>query len=419
VTAAACVPASVNRRAGPADSCARVTATVPPGPELVVVLFEAPDPGRLTADPGPAEEVVAGLGYETLLRLDCWGRLRAGLATLWQRGDVPGEWLLRLRPGATFWNGGSVTAADVVAAWRATGVAAPASIAARLADAASARAPDEVVVALGDLPLDVLAEPSLRVMRSGLGPTDGSRGLGVPVTWPEGTGQHRVALTGPGSGRFTGSLAEPIHGPGPRVRLVVATGADARDRVDTGADVVVTREAALRDYALATGEFVAALMTWDRTYVLALQDDAPLTAEDLARLPDVRTQLARDVARVEARPASAGALHWNADACRRYQSNRADPVAAALSGRIAALGAIPAADGHPWPTASGHAPVTFSVRLPALDRTTRDLHISPCATGTLVPLVDVRATVLVRQGRAGVAVEWGGAIRLRPAPGPP
>lgn len=63
------------------------------------------------------ERFVFAAFYETLVRIDCEGRALPALAAQWANEDGGRRWRFTLRSDARFWDGGPVTAEDVVAAW--------------------------------------------------------------------------------------------------------------------------------------------------------------------------------------------------------------------------------------------------------------------------------------------------------------
>ena len=59
--------------------------------------------------------------YETLVRVDCHGRVRPGLAASWRLDANGRTWIVTLRENARFSDGAPVTAADVRASWTRDG----------------------------------------------------------------------------------------------------------------------------------------------------------------------------------------------------------------------------------------------------------------------------------------------------------
>src|SRR5262245_15664474 len=80
--------------------------------------------GTLSSDPATPSSGVGfarAQSYETLINVDCEGRVYSGLAQSWTTDATKTRVTVVLRDGAHFWNGDPVLARDVVAAWRAAG----------------------------------------------------------------------------------------------------------------------------------------------------------------------------------------------------------------------------------------------------------------------------------------------------------
>src|SRR5207237_9966812 len=65
-----------------------------------------------------AERFVFAQLYETLIHVDCQGRVLPALARSWEQGP-DGHWTVTLRSDARFWDGAPVTTRDALASWRA------------------------------------------------------------------------------------------------------------------------------------------------------------------------------------------------------------------------------------------------------------------------------------------------------------
>src|ERR1051326_2190661 len=77
-------------------------------------------------------------------------------------------------------------------------------------------------------------------------------------------------------------------------------GAQPRDLIDRGADVVITADPPALEYARQRGGLRLVPLTWAVTYILVVPPDAPLP---VTPTPELRAELARDAVRAEARPA--------------------------------------------------------------------------------------------------------------------
>lgn len=211
-------------------------------------------------------------------------------------------------------------------------------------------------------------------------------------------------------------------------------GGDLRDALDGGADLVLTRDPALLEYAAGRQDLRTFPLPWNRTYALLQRAGAPpvpLPFEEHS----FRTSLARDAVRADARPSQAQPW-WNG-VCTAEQSNHSsqptiprlvypgsDAVARQLAERISAL----AGDSLQL-TAVGLEWNEFAAAL----RSGRDRGyvvalplrpISPCreamawtAGHRVEPLIDTRAQVIVRNGAPALTIDWDGIPRISMATG--
>ena len=201
---------------------------------------------------------------------------------------------------------------------------------------------------------------------------------------------------------------------------------DPRDLLDTGADVVVTRDFRAAEYARARGGWRVTELPWDRTYVLLLHVAAPI---DTVGLRD-REALSRDLIGGAGRPAAAP-FDWRAEpACLSMRSLQSaqpagyvvhepgDATARALAERIVALAPglraatlAPDALRAQLGTMMSHAAITWYPRWPAASCAGRP-RVSE--TTPWVPLVDTRLFVMVRPGVPPFAFDADGGIRFLP-----
>jgi len=359
--------------------------------------------------------VIAGSGfpgrqlYETLIRRDCTGRPRPGLAETWTSPDGGRTWGFTLR-AARFWDGAPVTADAIASAWAHDSGA----------SALLQRAGIIFVTAGGDgelhlllaVPRDsvpaALADPRLAVARR---PPDSA--------WPVGTGPYRLPEADPAP-----ATLEPVGGGRP-VRLL-APPRDLRDAMDAGADIVVTDDPATLAYAAQRPGLTSIPLPWSRTYGLVLTTPAESAAVVAAGF---REALARDAVRVDARaplgspaggacsappPVSSTPTRTGA----RIVYPAADATARDLAARLAALGvagarAILPLDGDAFLASLRAGRETAYVL--ALPRTLASCDDLPVPEGAAVlPLVETRAQALVRQGAPPMTVDWDGTLRLLP-----
>lgn len=397
IVVAACGRVPVPRPAAPDTAPCRLLA-VDSVPDTLIV--GVPEPVDLALAPVPsteAERFVFGALYETLVRLDCNGRLEPGLAAQWTRVEDDGRrWRFTLRDDARFWDGTPVTADDVRAAW-----------------AGRVEVPAESVTALDARTLSVLlARPDTGAPRLFANPLLAVAKPGAPGA-PLGTGPYRVKTWTPGrvdaQAAGWGRLALTFR---------LAAGADPRDLLDQGADLVVTDDPEVVRYASGRG-FEVVPLPWAWTYVLA--------GELLIQTFDNPDPWGlRDAVRGDVRPAEPP--FWWTRIARCRATDRAsrppgtartlvyvetDPIARDVAQRLAAV----------WPDsvrAVGRPPAAFADELranralgfvAALPRRSYAACVDLPA-GMVVPLLDARSWVIARKGRAGVEVDWDGAPRL-------
>jgi len=443
----------------------------------------APGPIAAADAPSPrsaAERIAFRQMYGTLLRADCAGRIRPGLADAWRSADGGHRWTFHLRGTARFWDGTQVTAGDVVWSWRRLSESRTASGAEgglaldgpTLLDVPPAL-PDSVVtvdaatleVYYGDAPsAAAFADPRLAVLRAGAG------------IWPLGSGPLRPVSP---SGADSGSLVlGPALGPGPTVILLSGVGGqegDERDLLDAGVDVVLTSDLRTRRYAETLPGYAVLPAPWSRTYALAVPRASerdggrpdPARADTAAygaraeseALDALRVSLARDAVREEAVPAAP--LVWRTlPACAsdppvrggrrsgrppRLAFSMADGPARDLADRLVALASSPQETGPEGRAASGLLGAQRGLDWRTLPLVGQVLDVSvraaeesayivtlprrvldPCAArralaaalpwlageGALVPLVDTRPAVFVRDQVTGLTVDFDGTPRL-------
>jgi len=464
--AGACGGARARPTVSPADAaCTAVPAPVPFAESASVVSTWAIDPSNAPLPSNPGERFVFAHAYETLIRVDCLGRLMPGLAKSWTPVEGATRWRLVLRDRARFRDGDGLTASDVVASWRATGAAAPAVLARRLADGAVAIDDSTLEIALPGSPLASLGDPESAVVRRD-----------ARARWPEGTGPYRIRDAAPTS--RTSLLLEPVSAAdGPRLTIHATGASDARDLIDTGIDLLLTDDPALAAYAAARPDFASMPLAWDRTWALLAPRRQPLGAASAVRSDSLagltfgfRSTLARDAVRSDARAAE-GPYWWNdvascgttpatparttssARASSRLVFRRDEPTARALAERLVALAAIGRSDAPDTSlallapglleagaraTAAPLAPdelttalragseLAFVVSLPrhslAPCRDVERLLMSaPWLTAgasplelsrRVAPLIDTRLHAVVRRNRLGLTMAWDSTVTI-------
>jgi len=406
------------------DTCVLSTAdSTRTSDTLVIGVSGAVDPVHAPVPHSDAERIVFRQLYETLIRLDCTGQAKPGLADAWSASESGRRWTFTLRAGAAFSDGLTVTAADVIASWHGRdSVGSPAM-------EVSSESERVLVVRFRErtttVPL-VFADPELAVTR-----------LVVGQDWPAGTGAYTADTS---NGRV---IVSPLRGGGlPVLALLRSSGAgDARDLLDAGVDVLLTDEPAALSYAAGRPGFTVTPLPWDRTYALLGVGVPDISAS-------LRAGLARDAVRVAARPGPASERFWwfASGACRDDpppfagslppSSSRAtlvyadgDRPARDLAERLVALGmggavparavGLPAADFAAALASGGSAQFVLSLPRAALDscREVRKLLARApwlaAAGARIEPLVETRRHVVVRRGAEAFSVDWDGTLRVR------
>jgi hypothetical protein len=381
-------------RAAKNESCLLSTGSISGHRATITVgLSDSVDPRHAPFPRNDAERLVFRHLYERPVRIDCDGHAHAELAERWEEEDDGRRWTFRLREDAQFWDGVPVTAQDVVFGKGGVGytLAAPEN---RVVAVTFANAQDDLPPLLGD--------PSLSVTK----PAPDS-------SWPIGTGDYWAT-----SATTTAKEIRTRTSRGDT--LVFKYASDARDLLDAGVDLLVTRDRALRDYAATLEDRAVIPLPWDRTYVY-------VTAE----AGSTRFGGLEQSVRADARRAEGGFWWLDLRACAMVQGisppassgqkrivyTRTDPTARELAGRLAAL---------THAVATGRSPDDFTVALlagrewgyvVALPRRTPDVCRSakallPSWSATFTALVDTRATAIARRDVAPWVVDNDGTVHL-------
>jgi hypothetical protein len=429
------------------DVCALIAA---PGEAIATVaLADRIDPSKAPRPSNESERLLFRQLYETLIRIDCMGRVGPGLAASW-RLDADGRtWRLTLRDDARFADGAPVTSADVRASWTRGGEFR--QDVSRLV---------ESVVPIGNRDLAVTLRSHRVDVPVALGHLDlAVTKLVANSPWPLGTRGSRIVTDVNAPGATPASALTLTRDNLAAIRFLVAPG-DPRDPLDHGVDLLLTRDPVALDYAATLPQFQSVPLAWQRVHVLL----TPGRARSMPSLSeDARQALANDAVRGEARGAR-GPFWWEmltdceiALSPPRNQSSPAprivydagDAAARDLAERLVGLA-----------RASGPDATTFlDVLLP--DRPRRRYERATGLTGealalarrlgndagyivaldsrpvdacrdlqtlmdrarwldpqTIVPLVDTRLHAIVRRGRSGVAVEWDGGVVVADPSGP-
>ena len=420
------------------DPC--VVAEGPLTPDtLTFALPGAVDPAHAPIPVSASERVVFRAVYETLIRVDCRGMVRPGLAARWRSEDGGRRWVFELRDGAAFADGLPVTADAVAAGW----LAGSARIRHPWSAAGSVEVRDERTLAVTlersyrDVPR-MFADPALAIARPA---PDGT-------SWPLGSGAYAIA--GVRGGRLSAAPAAGTPRDALPVLSFVTGGADPRDLVDAGVDLLLTRERAVAAYASAAGASRAIALPWDLVYVLIV----PAGSADTARFETValHDDLTAASAGSEARPAESPFWWDAAEDCAPPGAGSGplasaprtprliypgdDPTARGLAERLVALAAsgrlpvpISPGAGAPRVVAAGLDRAEYEAALAdgtaagyvqALERQVLDrcaaaesLARSVPWRARLVPLIETRAVLVVRRAAGAVAIEWDGTPVLQ------
>ena len=434
-------PADVRPAAG--DPC--VLAAGATERDTVEIAVQGPvDRSHAPVPQTAAERVVFRHLYETLIRVDCEGRVLPALAEAWRAEQNGRRWIFTLRADAWFWDGAPVTAAAVKTSWLLHEDAAPSPW--------SGAAEGSVTVA-GDRVLVVtLARPYPGVPRifahQGLAV---ARSRGATAAWPGGSAGHLVV-----SSDAERVIASPttMGGKARPVLSFLVSRRDPRDLVDGGVDLLTTGDPAVLDYAVAAHSVRVVPLPWDVSYVLVARSNrgggGPLATVTVAE------QLAPAARGAEAR-APAGSPWWAeaAASCSypvwpatpspaarspRVIYERRDSAARGLAERVVALVASGGMRGV-FPESTAVRPVAaglgdraygaalsrgtdlgYVVALPrnALDRCTALaslLRRIPWATrgesrAVVAPLAETRVHAIVRGGVGTIAIDWDGTLHL-------
>lgn len=387
------------------DRCA--TPSVSSGADTLVLGLA--DPVRAADAPVPAndaEQLVFSQVYSTLIRADCTGQLVPALASGWSR-DAAGRWTFHIRPGR-FSDSRPITAFAVIRSWADSGRVPLAALGLQQAEALDDSTLRITPVRLDSTPPRALAGYVLAV--------GGER---IANEWPAASGQYQRSSD---STRLDPRL--PLL---PVLRLRTSPRGDARDLLDQGADLVVTRDPRALAYVTGQPQFHSVPLGWSRRYFLITRGTAMAAPPDSAAL-----QVLADAAvRVEARPARAPDP-VSCDGARRdvplvgpeLAVPVGDPTAALLGQRLIALANSSSPPAWLGPLAAINTRARMIVipddqlrqRAAAaviVGVSANELCPGPELTdGHVVPLIETRARAILRQDRARIATDWYGGLTI-------
>jgi hypothetical protein len=435
------------------------------------------DPFNAPVPRNDSEQILFGHLYETLITMDCEGRVHPGLAAEWYGSDGGKRWTFRLRRGARFWDGSPVTSRDIVDCWQ-SGDIEPFIWEAGV-DSVAAAGENSIHIYFTDphedLPLELSASP-FAVARIG-------------VRWPLGTTPGSINIEPLYSSLmfrrpFTVSPVSGTDGP---VLVFLEPGSspafDSRDLLEGSIDVMITRDPDIVEYASSRSHLETIPLPWSRTYVL-LSTTRILEVDLGDPLPGIGREFSDDLARDAVPGVARGhetqdwwehldrcadiengsgifkttvpvSNHTEPETYRRILFDRDDLTARSLAERIVGLGtagpessseavklaaAIPGlVDGHGRLYAEGIPEEEMKTSLEAGGEFAYMIWLpvrppDPC-TGimkligrarwlstlgddlddALLPLVDTRSYAIVRKGTAGLSIDWYGNIYIRDA----
>jgi hypothetical protein len=392
---AACAPRSTSSPTSPEsrDPCLLTADSAGRLDTFRIALSDSVDLAHAPVPTNDSERLLFRQLYRNLVRIDCQGGVRPELAEVWSFDSAARSWTFTLRDATVSPDGSSLLATHVLASWRSH----PPLLAALGIDSVIAANARTLVIGVrsGKSQPNLFAQPALAVALS-------------------------PALSLASNGQFV----SPSVG-GPTVLDFLTIHGDLRDAIDSGVDLLVTRDAGLAEYASRKRDLQTFPLPWSRTYVL-VQPPGADSLQGFEAGDSLRESLARDAVRTDARPAESGSSSCSSvitpersDRLSRvvYQAN--DVVARGLAERIVALNA---ADPELRVEALADSAFAASLRagrerayILAVPRSTEDFCSTglPFPTHALVhPLIDTRARAIVRKGSPALTTDWDGTLRL-------
>jgi hypothetical protein len=334
--------------------------------------------------------------FPTLVRIDCQGEIRPQLADAWSHDSSGRTWRFSLRdtaPAASGWP--PLRAAQILIGWRHH----PELLKTMGIDSVVATDARTLVIGVRGAPAEaakLFAEPALAVT-----PDSGS-------TPPTGTSIR-------------------IQNVGSTVLEFVTASGDLRDLLDSGVDLLVTRDLGLVEYAAGHRDLRIFPLPWSRTYVLV----QPSTAHSLrvaVNADSLRGSLARDAVKADARAASGGETTAS---CRseapipaarpvpRIVYLAGDSVARGLAERVVALDsqdpdlrAVGLPDSRLDEALRTGSDRGYIVALSLAAENICSSGIPIPAGASIHPLIETRAHAIVRRGSPELTVDWDGIPRL-------
>ena len=223
------------------------------------------------------------------------------------------------------------------------------------------------------------------------------------------------------------ALALPADSAGPALVFAPAT-KDPRDALERGAGLLRTSDPDLLTYARRKTDLRVVALPWTRTYTLVLPPGGTLALSAASDSATLRAGLAHDVVPGESRPAEPPFWWQAAASCRPAPAGPApqrsgpllyaegDSVASALAARLVALSDESGLTARGVPRGAIDSLLAREGRAAVIDLPKQALM--PCrelnrwpAGSTVVPLVEIRASAVIRRGSPALAIEYDGTLR--------
>lgn len=397
------------------DPCRIVSDAARPA-TVVVAVTDVVDPRGAPVPVNDADRLVFRHLYATAARRDCTGAVHPNLA-IRILSDTSNVWVVELVPGS-FSDGTPITADAVIDQWRSVAAANPEGV-------TSMRAVRERTLEV------TFAEPMDSVPALFTDAAYAVGGARAPSGWSAASSVYEVD---PASTSTTRKLRlrprADMRQPGIEIR--VAPGADTRDLLDQGTDLVVTRDPLAIAYARADSSFRDIPLPWDRVYALVAggSDTSASTRRSLAEAVRAESRIAlgeywwmqSPMCRViPPRPMSRSPriLYSRTDATARDLAERTVALARRYPTLAAALGA--SSTGYiavPVPPEVLLAALTqgseagYIVVLPRLAPASCVTTLPLPSTANVTPLVETRARAFLRRGTTGLLIDADGGVRL-------
>lgn len=253
------------------EGCSPLPGEARAGASIIFALTDSVLPHLAPLPHNPAERMVFAHLYETLVTVDCEGKLKPGLATNWSCTEDSTLWVFTLRRDARFWDGSRITSEDVRNAWAANQNRPRRGDQTPLWTWFNARAKTITLVDVNQLAIR-LPEPQARFPYLLATPATAVSVRRDGWTWPVGSGPARLRASTPAPLPDLECRPNQHHPQNPiwkSLTFRVMPDTDSRDLVSTDIDLALTSNLdAVRFYQEMPG-FQTAALPWNRLYLLA------------------------------------------------------------------------------------------------------------------------------------------------------